>query len=59
MSEFYEAVFSEFQKRLNENMNDLFPFMPLNFIQVRQLAMMAATIAEEVRDVQEALEGGE
>jgi hypothetical protein len=48
MSEFYKAVFEEYQKRLQGYKDELFPFTPLSFIQIRQLAMLAATVAEEI-----------
>ena len=54
MSEFYKAVFEEIMKRLNENrdgvIGEIFPFIPPSFIQIRKLAMWAATVAEEIHN---------
>lgn len=54
MSEFYKAVFEEYMKRLNENkdgvVDEIFTFIPPSFIQIRKLAMLAATVAEEIHN---------
>lgn len=48
-NEFYFMVFGEYKKRLQEHKDDIFPFAPLSFIQINQLAILATTVAEDMR----------
>ena len=46
VSAFYNAVFNAYKAELEKSAGELFPIIPPTFIQVNQLSMLAASVAD-------------